>query len=70
MQDAVIRLDQFLKLVGWVQSGGEAKHLIQDGQVEVNGERETRRSKKLRVGDRVAFQGESAVVSQEQLTRD
>jgi len=70
MQDAVIRLDQFLKLVGWVQSGGEAKHLIQDGQVQVNGEQEMRRSKKLRVGDRVAFQDESAVVSKEQLARD
>jgi len=70
MQDAVIRLDQFLKLMGWVQSGGEAKHLIQDGQVQVNGEQETRRSKKLRVGDRVAFLGESAVVSEEQLARD
>ena len=70
MQDAVIRLDQFLKLMGWVQSGGEAKHLIQDGQVQVNGEQETRRSKKLRVGDRVALQDESAVVSEEQLARD
>lgn len=70
MQDTVIRLDQFLKLMGWVQSGGEAKHLIQDGQVQVNGEQETRRSKKLRVGDRVAFQDESAVVSEEQLARD
>jgi len=70
MQDTVIRLDQFLKLMGWVQSGGEAKHLIQDGQVQVNGEQETRRSKKLRVGDRVALQDESAVVSEEQLARD
>jgi len=42
-----IRLDQFLKLIGAVNSGGEAKHLIQDGAVRVNGEVETRRGRKL-----------------------
>lgn len=46
-----IRLDQFLKLVNAVSSGGEAKHLIQGGQVTVNNEVETRRGRKLANGD-------------------
>ena len=53
-----IRLDQFLKLAQLASGGGEAKWLIQDGAVQVNGTAETRRGRKLRVGDRVAFQGE------------
>lgn len=53
-QDA-IRLDQFLKRMGLVSSGGQAKHLIQDGQVLLNGQVETRRSKKLSPGDVVAL---------------
>ena len=51
-----IRLDQFMKLVGFVRSGGEAKHLIQEGQVSVNGAVETHRSRKLHRGDCVTFQ--------------
>ena len=50
-----IKLDQFLKLAQLVQSGGEAKLLIQDGQVRVNGKVETRRGRKLRAGDVVQF---------------
>ncbi|NLT72881.1 MAG: RNA-binding S4 domain-containing protein [Chloroflexi bacterium] len=50
-----IRLDQFLKLVGLVKSGGEAKHLIQNGEVLLNGGQETRRSKKLHAGDVVTL---------------
>jgi len=50
-----IRLDQFMKLAGLVRSGGEAKHLIQEGQVRVNDVLETHRSRKLRRGDRVTF---------------
>ncbi|MGI6367351.1 MAG: RNA-binding S4 domain-containing protein [Anaerolineae bacterium] len=50
-----IRMDDFLKLVGLVKSGGEAKYLIQHGQVTLNGEVETRRSKKLYAGDVVAL---------------
>ena len=57
----VIRLDQYLKLKGLVMSGGEAKFLIQDGQVRVNGEVDTRRSRKLRPGDRVSI-GEHTLV--------
>ncbi len=50
-----IRLDQFLKLVGLVKSGGEAKYLIQHGDVQLNGEIETHRSKKLHAGDIVVL---------------
>lgn len=46
----VIQLDQFLKWTNMVGSGGEAKLLIQSGQVLVNGEVETRRSRKLSPG--------------------
>ncbi|MGB0562646.1 MAG: RNA-binding S4 domain-containing protein [Spirulinaceae cyanobacterium] len=53
-----IKLDQFLKLSGVVATGGQAKLMIQDGIVTVNGETETRRGKKLRTGDRVVVNGE------------
>jgi len=53
-----IHLDQFLKLAGIVGGGGEAKTLIQAGEVRVNGEPETRRGRKLRPGDRVEVGGE------------
>lgn len=46
-----IKLDQALKFAGLVESGAEAKELIQDGYVQVNGEVEYRRGKKLRPGD-------------------
>lgn len=49
-----IKLDSFLKLANLVMSGGEAKLLIGDGQVQVNGEIETRRGRKLYPGDQVA----------------
>lgn len=52
-----IRLDQFLQLCG-VPTGGQAKILIQSGEVMVNGEVETRRRKKLHVGDEVGLDGE------------
>lgn len=52
-----IKLDQFLKVVGIVQSGGQAKLLIQAGEVKVNGTVETRRGRKLVLGDRVATMG-------------
>jgi len=48
-----IRLDQFLKLSSLVGTGGEAKMLITDGLVWVNGEVETRRGRKLYKGDTV-----------------
>jgi ribosome-associated protein len=60
--DETIKLDQFLKLAQVVQTGGEAKVLIQSGQVMVNGAVETRRGRKLRPGDVVMIDGEELVV--------
>lgn len=57
-ESETIRLDQFLKLAGVVGTGGQAKLLIQDGQVSVNGEVEIRRRRQLRPGDIVEFDGE------------
>jgi ribosome-associated protein len=53
-----IKLDQFLKLVQVTASGGAAKILIQNRQVEVNGQIETRRGRKLKLGDSVEIQGQ------------
>lgn len=64
-REAPIKLDQFLKRAGVVRSGGEAKHIIQDGRVLVNGVVETRRGRKLRAGDRVEFNGLELIVSEE-----
>ena len=58
-----IRLSQFLKWKGLCGTGGEAKILIFAGEVEVNGEVETRRGRVLREGDRITFEGEEHVVS-------
>ena len=52
-----IKLDALLKFVSMVGSGGEAKMLIQDGQVLVNGEVCTMRGKKIRPGDTVKIIG-------------
>jgi ribosome-associated protein len=51
-------LGQALKAAGLVGTGGEAKVLIQGGEVRVNGEAETRRARKLRPGDVVEAGGE------------
>ena len=48
-----IRLEQFLKLCGIVSTGGQAKQMILDGEVLVNGETELRRGRKLYPGDQV-----------------
>ena len=50
-----MKLDQFLKWNNLVSSGGEAKTIIASGDVEVNGEIETRRGRKLKKGDKVMF---------------
>ncbi len=54
-----IQLDQFLKWADLVDSGGQAKSLIQEGKVLVNGEVEYSRGKKLYPGDRISFTGET-----------
>lgn len=57
-----IRLGQFLKFAGLLDSGGNAKEAIIDGYVLVNGEVDRRRGRQLTVGDVVTFDGRSARV--------
>jgi len=52
-----IKLDSFLKLVNEAGSGGEAKIMIAEGLVSVNGVPESRRGRKLRPGDKVGIEG-------------
>ncbi len=59
----VIKLDQFLKLQGLATTGGQAKWLILDGYVEVDGAVETRRGRKLFGGEIVSVEGETYTVS-------
>ncbi len=59
---SVIKLDQFLKIVGIVQTGGQAKLIIQAGNVRVNGRVETRRGRKLLAGDRVTVEAKTFTV--------
>lgn len=54
-----IKLDQFLKLMGIAPTGGQAKLMIQDGNVLVNGTIETRRGRKLVSGDQVRVGGQT-----------
>lgn len=51
-----------MKLEGWVGTGGQAKLVIQGGEVLVNGVIETRRKKKLKAGDKVTFNGQTIIV--------
>ncbi len=57
--DNTIKLDSFLKLVGIAPTGGQAKLMIQNGDVLVNGTIETRRGRKLVSGDRVTVGGQT-----------
>ena len=58
-----MKLDQFLKWQGWASTGGEAKELIREGMVSVNGLVETRRGRKLIPGDQVVLGPDEALVS-------
>ena len=58
-----IRLGQFLKLANLIESGAEAKEVIADGMVTVNGDVETRRGRQLAVGDLISLGGTSARVT-------
>lgn len=62
IQTEFIKLEQSLKFANVVSSGGLAKELIQNGEVRVNGEIETRRGKKLRHGDTVEYNGEKFII--------
>lgn len=58
IRDDMIRLGQFLKLAGVIESGGEAKAAVAAGEVEVNGEVELRRGRQLHRGDVIDIGGE------------
>ena len=58
-----IKLQDAMKYANIVYSGGEAKGLIQEGEVTVNGEVCTMRGKKLRPGDKFGFNGESYLIT-------
>ena len=57
-EDEFIKLGQAIKAAGLVESGVEAKIVIQDGEVYVNGEVETQRGKKLTGGEIISYKGE------------
>lgn len=65
IRDESIRLGQFLKLAGLIDSGADAKAVIADGQVSVNGEIDLRRGRQLHPGDRVSIAGMTARVTRE-----
>ncbi len=62
LRDEFIKLGQALKAAGLVENGVEAKEVIQDGLVQVNGEVDLRRGRKLYDGDLVTFNGEEIKV--------
>ena len=57
IRDEFIKLGQAMKLAGLVNEGADAKFAIQDGEVTVNGETETRRGRKLYPGDIFSWKG-------------
>ncbi len=63
--DPKLCLDQFLKLNAIADTGGQAKMMIQGGEVKVNGEIETRRRRKLVLGDVVEVSGGKWIVKEE-----
>ena len=63
IKEDFIKLDSLLKLANLVGSGGEAKMLIQNGKVMVNGQVCTLRGKKIREGDTVIYDNQQITVS-------
>lgn len=62
LSDEYIELIRLLKHLNWVESGGMAKMVVDDGLVRVNGEVEHRKRRKLRKGDVVEFEGFKAQI--------
>lgn len=62
INDEFIKLGQLLKLANMVSSGVEAKIVIQNGEVKVNGEVDTRRGKKIYPQDVVEYKGQQVTV--------
>lgn len=58
INEEYIRLDNLMKFSGLCATGGQAKYLIQNGEVTLNGEVCTMRGKKIRAGDQIAYQGQ------------
>ena len=63
IKDEFIKMGQLLKLAGLVDSGVDAKFVIEDGLVKLNGEKELRRGKKIYKGDIVEFDGKEVTVT-------
>jgi len=61
-EENYIKLDSFMKWQNLAETGGQAKLLIQNGEVRVNGKIETRRGRKLVNGDKVTFRGKTLTV--------
>jgi ribosome-associated protein len=57
-----IDLLQLLKATGYAATGGEAKMMVEDGLIDVNGEQESRKRRKLRLGDKVNIDGQVLIV--------
>ncbi len=62
IKDEFIKLGQALKLAGLVSSGIDAKNVILDGKVTVNGEVDLRRGRKLYSNDTFSYNGEDVIV--------
>ena len=62
LRDEFIKPGQALKAANLVEDGVEAKYVIQDGEVLVNGEPDTRRGRKLYDGDVISYQGEEVKI--------
>ena len=62
IQTEFIKLQELMKFAGAVETGGDAKRIIQESRVSVNGEVCTMRGKKLRPGDRACIDGETELV--------
>jgi len=63
IRDNTIKLNQYLKLMGIVPTGGQAKLMIQGGDVQVNGMLETRRGRRLIPGDKITIEGQTFEVN-------
>lgn len=62
LREEFIKLGQALKAANLVEDGVEAKYVIQDGEVKVNGEVDIRRGRKLYNGDVISFHGEEVKI--------
>lgn len=69
IRDEFIKLGQALKLANLVESGVDAKFVVQDGLVKVNGQVCTMRGKKLVDGDEVDFEGNTFVIKSSEVNR-